>query len=1227
MPQSTPIKVLDSAPVNQQGKELPQPIRIIDQSAPSGFDPDLFLEDEGIRTLESINPFTNFANAFQRELITGTASDFAELLSGVGGFKGHEKSLELQESAAERLPTRGGASEFLGRSIAGVTPFLPALFAPMLSIPVLAIYGLRAMGQGRGAVKAHEEITGEDIAGTTEAAVAAGYGLAVYVTERIGLRNFRGVIDKLAPAALRRIAQSYSTGSAKRTAKTVLGEIIKVPGTGALREAKQEGLERSLTNTIDMTYGAKNIGDLFQGVPEAAAAGAVGGGLIGGLGLGIQARNIKQELRRTGANRQIVNDFPNLEFDQVNEVSSLINAVASVRGANPKDIYGEFQNKSEIVDATKTFRTSIRKGSVNTFIRDTLPLFKRATNQETFQSIETALEVKESGNWTSKEAGNFRKVLQQYMDDSVVKEGFSEDSIVAYQNWLAATAAHALETTLLHDGKPAVITFIDDAFSNSNFEPQDAINLQRIENRKTLRDKYDEFINMFDVESRFKDAPGLGDAVAGQFSVQDTYEGKTEHTVARAARSLMKAGYTQEEIADLRQTLPLITEDAKVLNKLPRDQKQRIQPTIDIIQQFYNDGLQMYKDEGALEQGFFEEMRTRIESERIKAKETGNAEQYRKLEEKLKRIEEASFVPIPFRLWFEKLAVTNPHKATKVMALLGTKKRKTLFIRDLLQKKVISKDDIDIFQIMGYYGRRLGKDAAILRIKNAGLNAGFIKPLEKGQRPDRFNGFVRPPSNAPILKGFQIKNVLNDYMMDASKYHDSMAMIDKGLAITKMGQFINPLFLPVYDLWQAGMAGSINPLRPIRTFKTVQAAVSDFRHQGEYWMAAGIHHARSTPYANPIARYDAYIQQIAKHPNPIVRATMGILSQDILRQTYNTSWKTAWALDGFVRQITYRHLTDNLGFSPADAGRLTALYHAHYAGIPTATRKKLNRLFFTPSFKISMTKLYLEMVKDSISVSVKAGENIIKGRRIGENITAEEKLMMGGLGRTLGIIMTMDILMTSFLGFERDEWGRRYTKKLETTEGEKDLVITYGTPFNMFLKYFYRIKESFFDPAVTNKLQTFFQKNSWELHPVWRMVNGFLRNKRPDGNQIYDKFTGRGTEQIAAYFLSQSAALVDEVLTSISSEPGKVEMEKLLREELGKAGALFSRWFAFAYLRSTSDEKAAWQSESLNNQWNKEVNIIIERGGDLTQMDLEVGTDRLVKLINEIQKRASEKRE
>ena len=1227
MPQGKLVRVLESAPVDQQGKELPQPVGVIDQTAPSGFDPSLFPGDEETKILESIGPFANFANAFQKELISGTASDFAELLSGAGGFGGHEKSLELQESAEERLPTRGGASEFLGRSIAGVAPFLPALLVPELSIPILAIYGLRAMGQGRGAVKAHEEITGEDIAGTTEAAVAVGYGLAVFVTERIGLRNFRGVIDKLAPAALRRIAQSYSTGSAKRTAKTVLGELIKVPGTSALREAKQEGLERSLTNTIDMTYGAKNIGDLFQGVPEAALAGAVGGGFIGGLGIGVQAKNIKQELRRTGASREIANDFPNLEFDQVNEVSSLINSIASVRGANPKDVYGEFQDKTEIVDATKTFGTSVRKGSVNTFIIDTLPLFKRSVNQETFQSIETALKVKESGNWTTKEAGNFHKVLQQYMDDSVVKEGFSEDSLIAYQNWLAATAAHASETTLLYDGKPAVITFIDDAFSNSNFEPQDAINSQRIENRKTLRDKYDEFINTFDVENRFKDAPELGIAVKSQFSVQDAIEGKTEHTVARTARSLMKAGYTQEEIADLRQTLPMIVEDTKVFDKLPRDQKQRLQPTIDIIQEYFDDALQLYKDEGALEQGFFEEMRTRIESERIKARETGNAEQYRKLEEKLKRIEEASFVPIPFRLWFEKLAVTNPHKATKIMALLGTKKRKTLFIRDLLQKKVISKDDIDIFQIMGYYGRRLGKDAAILRIKNAGLSVGFIKPLEKGQRPDRFNGFVRPPSNAPILKGFQIKNVLSDYMMDASKYHDSMAMIDKGLSITKMGQFFNPLFLPVYDLWQAGMVGSINPLRPVRTFKNIQRAVSDFRDQGEPWMAAGIHGARSTPYVNPLARYDAYIQQIAKHPNPLVRAVRGILSEDILRQTYNTSWKTAWALDGFVRQITYRHLTDNMGFKPADAGRITALYHADYAGIPSSTRKKLNRIFFTPSFKIAMTKLYAKMVKDSISVSVKTGKNIIKGRRIGENITAEEKLMMGGLGRTLGIIMTMDILMTSFLGFERDEWGRRYTKEVETVEGKKDLVITYGAPFNMFLKYFFRMKESFFNPAVTGKLQTFLQKNSWELHPVWRMVNGFLRNKRPDGRQIYEKFTGEGTTQIAAYFLSSSAALVDEVLTSVAHEPGKVEMRKLLNEELGKAGTLFANWFAFAYLRGISDEVAAWQSKSLINQLNQEVKFIIENRGDVSQKYIEEATERVTDRIMEIQKRASEKRE
>lgn len=1221
MPDNTPIKVHEANPVDQQGRDIPQSIPIIDQSVPNSLDPSLALGDEGIRVTESIGPLSNFANAFQKELISGTASDFAELLSGAGGFQGHERAEEIQLSAEERLPTRGGTSEFLGRAVAGVTPFIPALVAPVLSIPVLGLYGLRAMGQGRGAVKAHEEISGEDVSGTTEAAVAAGYGLAVFVTERFGLKNFRSVIDKLAPAALRRITQAYTTGSAKVAAKSILAEIAAVPGAGAFREAKQEAAERTITNAIDMTYGAKDMTDLFQGVPESAAAGAVGGGLIGGLGIGIQAKNIKTELQRTGANRQIAKDFPNLDSDQVTEVSSLVNAIASLRGTKPKDVYNEFDEKSEIVDQTKKFKKAYSKGTVNSFIRDTLPLYAKSINQESFQSLEKSMEVKETGKWTTKDAGRLHKALNQYIEDNSVMKGYVEEDLLNYQNWLATTSAHAMETTLLENGKPAVITFVDDVFNHSTFEPQDAINIERIQNRKDMRGKWDEFINIFDVQNRFKDAPRLGTAIKNQFSVQDAIESMTENRIAKVSRSLMKAGYTQEERADLEHTLPLMAEDNTIFEKMPRNQQERLQPSVDIIRKFYDDGLQMLKQEGGLEQGFYEEMRNRIKSEKVKAKNSGSAEQYRRLDEKLARIEEASFVSIPYRMWFEQLAITNPRRASKIMALLTTKKRKTLFIRDLLEKKIIKSEDVSMSQIMGYYGRRLGQDIALLRIKNAGTESGHIKDLEKGQRTDRFGGFVRPPSNAPILKGTQIKGVLSDYLIDASKYHDSMKLFDKGLALTKMGQFINPLFLPVYDLWQAAMAGTINPLRPVRTFKNFKKATNDFIDKGEQWVEAGIHGTRSTPYVNPIAQYNEYIQQIAKHPNPIVRAFNGIFSQDVFRQIYNTSWKTAWALDGWVRQATYRHLTDDLGFSPADAGRSAGLYHADYAGIPSGTRKKINRWFFTPSFKISMTKLYLKMMKDSISVSIKAGENIIKGRRVGENITGEEKLMIGGLGRTLGIIMTMDILMTSFMGFERDEWGRRYTKEMETTEGKKDLVITYGTPFNMLFKYYFRFMESFANPAVMNKLQTFLQKNSWELHPVWRMINGFMRNKRPDGKQIYDKFTGKGSGQIATYFLSQSSALVDEVLTTISSDAEKVEMDRILKEELGTAGELFAQWFAFAYLKNISEVQAARQTQNLVNQWNAEVEIIIDRGGDMTQKDIEAGTARLVKLIQEINKK------
>ena len=523
----------------------------------------------------------------------------------------------------------------------------------------------------------------------------------------------------------------------------------------------------------------------------------------------------------------------------------------------------------------------------------------------------------------------------------------------------------------------------------------------------------------------------------------------------------------------------------------------------------------------------------------------------------------------------------------------------------------------------------MAKDIPLLKLKNAGVAEGLIKPIGEDGQVDYRGGFTRTPKNAPILKGFQVRAPLGDSLNDIISYRNEVGKVDRALSLMKMGQFINPLFLPVYDAVQAAMLGSISPIRVSKgkisspIVANIKHAVNDFRTQSDTWYEAGINGARSTPYANPLEQFEKQIQRIAEHPNAAIRSLRGLLSKDVFREAYSISWKTAWALDGFIRQISYRHLTDQLGYSPKEAGRIAALYHADYAGVPAKTRRTLNRVFFTPTFKIAMGKLFTRMIKDSMNVSLKGGKIVAQklvGKRPIVKITAEEKLHASSLGRTVGILMGMDLLMTAFLGFERDQWGRRYIKKnVETAQGDKDVVFTMSSPANMFLKYTARMQESFGDPAITKPFEAFVKKNSWEVHPTWRIAMGLANNRKSNGDMIVPTLANK-TEKIekyTAYVLREASALVDEVATTASGQGDEAETRKILQSELGKLGEFAARMFVFAYLRTSGETKQERQISQIQQIMNQEMKAIIDLEGNFSP----VIQDQIIKnAIDRIQK-------
>ncbi|GAH86204.1 unnamed protein product, partial [marine sediment metagenome] len=210
---------------------------------------------------------------------------------------------------------------------------------------------------------------------------------------------------------------------------------------------------------------------------------------------------------------------------------------------------------------------------------------------------------------------------------------------------------------------------------------------------------------------------------------------------------------------------------------------------------------------------------------------------------------------------------------------------------------------------------------------------------------------------------------------------------------------------------------------------------------------------------------------------------------------YTASWHTAWKLDETVRMMTFNMLQDQ-GYSDREAGQLAALYHSDYASCPPRTRKALNKVFFTPTFKITMGKLYLNMLEGSIKVVTK-----------GKSATQKEKNLARGALIALGILMGRKLYMQS-KGFTETELFRKYVKDTETDEGMKEDVVTFSDPFNIPFRYLGRVKGAF-KPQTTNVAEKLLQVVKWDLHPIHRVAidvvdnyNGTVYNPYDDSKDI-----------------------------------------------------------------------------------------------------------------------------
>jgi len=282
---------------------------------------------------------------------------------------------------------------------------------------------------------------------------------------------------------------------------------------------------------------------------------------------------------------------------------------------------------------------------------------------------------------------------------------------------------------------------------------------------------------------------------------------------------------------------------------------------------------------------------------------------------------------------------------------------------------------------------------------------------------------------------------------------------------------------------------------------------------------------------------------------------------------YRLSWNAAWKGDHFIRMITYHHYLKQ-GFIPREAAQLAAKAHGDYASIPPKTRRILNTIMFTPSFKIAMMSAQVEMVNS-------VGKFAYKGGKIDKSEKAMAKM---AVGLASGILLREAIFHA--LGFKTDKFGLKYVKTVKTDEGEKELVLHTASPDNVVLRLWHR-----FHPrsmaTEPDKFNALVSRAKWEAHPLYQWAYELLSNKSVTYEPVYNKFDDpdKITRDIFSYSVKRILRIT-EMVPGISESQKRLAATKAFVKDSGNI-ALVLNWFVLPYMRNPKDQRTRYKAQAI----------------------------------------------
>ena len=621
--------------------------------------------------------------------------------------------------------------------------------------------------------------------------------------------------------------------------------------------------------------------------------------------------------------------------------------------------------------------------------------------------------------------------------------------------------------------------------------------------------------------------------------------------------------------------------------------KSRFKPLMDMIEGDYKRMQDTLKSRG-VDVDFVRnkvEWATRALDKAQKAKNLGEIKLYTKLLDLLKNM---SFQHLP-GVWFDAMLEKSPATAVKILGLKTAKKRNTIDIEGLINEGVIKASDLSASASLAYYYKNFGRDMALLDIVDAAKDAGqALTKADYGKLSDEMKlAFRKPTGRASVLKGFMVTQPMYDWLEAKTLVSERPGFVRDLLNFTKMHLFWVPWVLPVYNTIQMTQAGFFfDPSFP----KYLKMGVQDYYSRGKYFHEGFQNGLTSKPFSMPFQEFKdrlavaqrGWLGKVAYYTNTAWQPMSG------LQGIYETSWALAWQWENVGRLALYIKFRESDKLNPRDAARRTSEYLGDYANIPEKIRRNLNLIFTTPTYFLSMAKLFGKMISDS----VKLGANQIGLRQaIGyEKMTPDEKrsaaVNLRGLATTMAMAAAIDFIFEQ-MGWHVDIAGRRFYRDLP---GGKQAVFVWPSPTNIVTKYAYRAYDIATKPGVDNRFTYALSVNKYEFNPTYRFIfdtlvnqvdeNGNMLFARNDDGLVKWAITGKKFTELLYPILTQ----LDTDQEGILTEQGKKE----LREDIGPAASYFLDALGSTYLRNPDQMRKAYAARKATAAFLTDINKAVK---------------------------------